>query len=318
MEKAKKITLWVTVLCFAVALVLGTIFDLQISKALADISWGQYYTTNFFAIAGEVVGEMVLYVIVICAFAILIDYFSVRNVNKKWFYYVIIAVFAVLSIGIGFYAINKFLEYLARFGTTWAGKFISSTVGKIVLGLVSCAETLVACLLFSKCKEETLKQLSAWAVVAILVAIASNALVQVYKRIAGRTRFRAMVYEDFENFEYYTPWYVINHNKFSSTATFASDFFKSFPSGHACACASAFSLVLLPTCLEKVNTKRWKAIFLTFAIAWTTLVCVSRIVAGAHYFTDVLIGSFTTIFLTFLAKWTLLNKTLPQKWVERI
>jgi membrane-associated phospholipid phosphatase len=318
MEKAKKIALWSTVLCFVVALILGTIFDLQISKALADLSWGQYYTTNFYAIAGEVVGEMVLYAIVICSFAILIDYFFVRNANKKWFYYASIAIFAILSIGIGFYAINKFLEYLSRFGVDNAGKFISSTIGKIVLGLISSAETLVACLLFSKCKEETLKQLAVWAIVAILVAIASNAMVQIYKRIADRTRFRAMVYEGVENFEYYTPWYVINHNKFSSTASFAGDFFKSFPSGHACASASVFSLVLLPNCLEKANTTKCKAIFITFAISWTALVCMSRIVAGAHYFTDVLIGSFTTIFLTFLAKWALLNKNIPQKWIGKI
>ena len=318
MEKAKKITLWVTVACFVAALVLGTIFDLQISKALADITWGQYYTTNFYAIAGEVVGEMVLYVIVISALAILIDYFFKRNVNKKWFYYVFIAIFAILSVGVGFYAINKFLKYLANFGVANVGEFISSTIGKVVLGLVSCAETLIACLLFSKCKEETLKQLAVWAVVVILVAIASNALVQIYKRIACRTRYRAMVYEDIENFEYYSPWYVINHNKFSSTASFAGDFFKSFPSGHACASASMFSLVLLPCCFEKTNTTKWKAILITLAVTWTALVCVSRIVAGAHYFTDVLVGSFTTIFLTFLAKWTLLNKNIPQKWVEKI
>lgn len=318
MEKTKKITLWVTVCCFAVALVLGSIFDLQISKALADITWGQYYTTNFFAIAGEVVGEMVLYVIVVCALSILICYFIKRNVQKKWQYFLIIALLGILSVGVGFYGSSKFLKYLSSFNVANVGQFASSTIGKIVLGLVSFGVTMVVCLLFSKCQEETLKQLSAWAIVAILVAIASNALVQIYKRIACRTRFRAMVYEDMRDFEYYTPWYMINHERFSSTAQFAGDFFKSFPSGHACASASMFSLVLLPCCFEQTDTTGWKAAFSTLAILWTALVCVSRIVAGAHYFTDVLIGSFVTIFFTFIAKWTLLQKSLPQKWVDKI
>ena len=318
MEKAKKITFSIVLGGFLLALVLGTIFDLQISKALADITWGQYYTTNFYAIAGEVVGEMVLYLLLVCSLSILINYFARRNTSKKWYYYLIIVILAILSIGVGFFGVSKFLNYLADFSVAGVEGFSKSSIGKVVLLLLSCATTLVACLLFAKCKDESLKQLAVWAIIMILIAIASNLVVQVYKRIACRTRYRAMVYEDIENFDYYTPWYVINTQKFSSTAPFASEFFKSFPSGHACAGASVFSLVLLPHCFEKTNTTKWKSIFLAIAITWTTLVCFSRIVAGAHYFTDVLIGSFVTIFFTYLAKWVLLDKHIPQKWVDKI
>ena len=42
--------------------ILGTIYDLQISKAIADLQPGEYHSTNFFAIIGETIGENILYV----------------------------------------------------------------------------------------------------------------------------------------------------------------------------------------------------------------------------------------------------------------
>ena len=44
MSKTKKITIFSLLGAFAIVLVLGSIFDLSISKALADLTAGEYYS----------------------------------------------------------------------------------------------------------------------------------------------------------------------------------------------------------------------------------------------------------------------------------
>jgi len=73
----------------------------------------------------------------------------------------------------------------------------------------------------------------------------------------------------------------------------------SFPSGHATTiCSLAFALsVLYP---------RWRLLWLSVAL----LVCLSRVVIGAHYPSDVLMGAYVGIFTAILLRrWPLLGKS---------
>ena len=83
--KTKNIIIWS---CFSaifiLVAILGTIYDLQISKALADISTGQYFTKNLFAIIGETIGENILYVLLVFSFGVLFFYLLKNPLNKKW------------------------------------------------------------------------------------------------------------------------------------------------------------------------------------------------------------------------------------------
>ena len=80
MEKTKKIILF-SVLLFVglLALVLGTIFDLQISQAIA-VGTGFSGGTDLFTMFFETVGEDILYLLVASAFAVIIWY--CRKVTK--------------------------------------------------------------------------------------------------------------------------------------------------------------------------------------------------------------------------------------------
>jgi len=70
----------------------------------------------------------------------------------------------------------------------------------------------------------------------------------------------------------------------------ASDICKSFPSGHTFSAGMTYVLFCVPDLIESCNTKGKKVFFYGFPILWTGVVALSRIVMGAHYFSDVLIG----------------------------
>lgn len=292
-------------------LILGTIFDLQISKAVADLQPGQYHSKNLFAIIGETIGENILYVLLVSALCILFFYLKHNPLNKKWLNTLIQIGLCVVSFVVCFYCLHKTLEYVATHTLFGLDKFIESTLGLIVIILASIIVTILTFLLFSKVSKENLKNLWKWALLVLILAAASNLIVQTAKHIFDRTRFRAMVFVGDTDFQYYDHWFKFNQNKFDSISVYAEDFFKSFPSGHTCAAASSFFLILLPLFLPQTNNKKWKSIFWSSASVYTFLVALSRIVAGAHYFMDVFVGGGVCIILTLIALFSV--KTIQSK-----
>lgn len=285
-------------------LIVGTIFDLQISKALADISNGQYYSSNIFAIIGEWFGEDILYLFIIGACAILFFYLLKFPLNKKYLTITSQVLVCVISYLVSLYSFYKMLRYIARYLSSLANdtltNYISSAIGIITILIIPVVICIAIFFIISKLKPETLKALWKWAIIVLAVAVISNGIVQVSKHIFDRTRFRAMVFAGDEEFRYFTNWFNINSNKTLPDGLFASDYYKSFPSGHTCAGASTFLIVLLPYYLQELNNKKSKIILWTIASIYTFLVALSRIVAGAHFFTDVYIATLITVITIFV------------------
>lgn len=93
----------------------------------------------------------------------------------------------------------------------------------------------------------------------------------------GRVRFRDLA-EGYSNF---TTWYIPN----GITGN------QSFPSGHA---AMAFMMLALFVFVsDKSYLKR--IIFKSLILIWAIVVCLSRVIIGAHFASDVLFGSFIMI-----------------------
>ena len=289
-------------------LILGTIFDLQISQLFVNIPRGSYYSNNIFAIIGETFGENILYVLLEISFVIMFYYFARCCTKSKWLNAFVCAFFAVCGVVVCFYCINKTLNYLSIYTNFGLDVYLANQMGKLSVFAFSVVVNVVTFLSFYKISNESIKQLVGFALCVMVVSLISNAIVQGSKYIFCRTRFRAMLYEGYDNFEYFTNWYQINTNKFASTSEFYEDYFKSFPSGHTCAAASSFLLILLPSFYSKTNTLGWKITFSTFAGIYTFLVALSRIVAGAHYLTDVLVGGLVTIICVFITKWFVVDK----------
>lgn len=125
-------------------------------------------------------------------------------------------------------------------------------------------------------KEDWRKYRMIAAVIVILAIINPILFVQITKVLCGRVRFYDLA-ADYSNF---TPWYLPpgpDMNNFS------------FPSGHA-----AMGWMFLPLIFE-VLKKDWKFISKLLVIilifGWGIYVSISRVIAGAHYASDVLFPS---------------------------
>ena len=144
-------------------------------------------------------------------------------------------------------------------------------------------------------KVETLKKLIKFVLAFVVMAVVSNVLVMIIKVPAGRMRYRAMnstVGQAMGGFDNFTRWYVMtgNNDVFDSKALFGySDGFKSFPSGHTCAAGMVYAFIMLIDVLDIKKTWQ-KACIWGGTVVATMLVAISRIVVGAHFFSDVLMG----------------------------
>ncbi len=106
--------------------------------------------------------------------------------------------------------------------------------------------------------------------------------VELLKNIFGRVRFRDMA----EPFTQFTQWYVIN----------GPTSHKSFPSGHT---ANAAAILCLTLTAQK---KRTRQLIWGLGILYTIAMAVSRILAGAHFASDVLAGGLIGVFCVLLSR----------------
>lgn len=116
-------------------------------------------------------------------------------------------------------------------------------------------------------------------------------IIQPLKIFWGRIRFRDLA----ENYSNFTAWYIPN----GITGN------QSFPSGHA-----AMGFILMALFIFIMDKSFFKRIFFkTIIICYAIAVCISRIIVGAHYTSDVLFGAMIMIISYLLIKQSI-NKTL--------
>lgn len=292
---------------FLALLILGSIFDLQISKALA-IPSDTYLVPNIFTAFFESFGENILYLLIGMACAIIIWY-SARLKNKGWRITVQV-IFGLIGFAIWLFCVHRTLGHIGKHISADASKYMSS--GVIVLIKLCTALTLniLTILCFKGCSEETLSKLFKWAIVILVAAALSNGIVQGLKLFWGRMRYCAMnVLNDFDG---YSPWYVIHGKRTISEQQallgLTSGTYNSFPSGHTCAATSSFLLICLPALFKKWNTPWGKLFCIGVPSIYTFLVALSRIMCGAHFLTDVLFSFLITFGVILLIKWLVIGE----------
>jgi membrane-associated phospholipid phosphatase len=164
--------------------------------------------------------------------------------------------------------------------------------------------TLPTVLFLRKLSSKTMSDLFVFAVVAFLACAFAQLSVHFIKPLVGRARYRAIWLLGDESL--YTPWYVFNGERISKNALLVAigagkDAFRSFPSGHTASAGAVYVLLALPYCLKKFDNNKSKIILTCISVIVTGMVAVSRIIVGAHYFSDVLIGgtfSFIWVYIT--------------------
>ncbi|MCA9517919.1 MAG: phosphatase PAP2 family protein [Myxococcales bacterium] len=117
--------------------------------------------------------------------------------------------------------------------------------------------------------------------VTLALAIGGSLVVLAFKLGFGRIRFREML----EDLDQFSPWWI-PHGLTGHA---------SFPSGH-----TFWSWVVLP--IVALVPPRRRVLALVAALAWPVTVALGRVVAGAHFLSDVLFASVVAVLVVLLAE----------------
>lgn len=297
MTKRSIITIIILAVCFVGLLLVATFFDLDINIALgnADSVYGQ-----FFALFGEATAWLLIPIAAVILFQ------AVTKDNKYRVYLWII--WGALAFVGWFLSVRYFFEEIVV-DMKW------KTLYEIFFAAIF---TVCSILGTAKVDKAIMKKLVVFAAVMLAALAISQAVTTVLKSMWGRHRFRNMPVDDYSGF---TPWYKPNMFRKGNGGAFVSDFagmpdedaFKSFPSGHTMAAALSFVIIMLPDIFEKL--KEHKLWFYVAPAIYTVAVAISRIVARAHFMSDVLIGGTIGIIGVFLARFLviLIRKKILEK-----
>ena len=309
---------------FTALLITATFFDLEISRFLTagSLPDGEYYSTNGFALFVEVLGFSVFYgsgaiasVICVAAAVKMEDgdrFFFIKELKGAAFKIVkaaLIIGFSAFAVYETYCVVHEAFKYPEKYlQDALQGSDIVFTLKsgyliavQVVFAMVISGLTLALMLRVSK---QTAIKLIKIAAILFATELLYLAVIDAVKTPIGRMRFRTM--NALGDFSYYTPWYVINGARNATTSGIiipsggtpsaeiligaASDTCKSFPSGHTYGAAMSFALVCLPDLFDKCKKNWIKAVCWTVPAAYTVTVAVCRIVVGAHFLSDVLVG----------------------------
>ena len=307
-DKKKKIFLICFSLFYVALIVVASFYDLEISKAMADVKAGKYYSDNMFARFFEVAGELPVYFV--SSFAVGVLASNIPRGLKK-------------GIGIALQFLAMFVLFgILLFCSFRVFKNISEMTESFSLKdpLIILSEFLLAGLLFvimifsvHSLEEKTRKSLLKFAFIAVLTALLSQISVQGIKLFWGRARYRTLAFAN--DFDMYSPWYIPQGKKYLmekySYLALGKDAYCSFPSGHSCSVATLVALFAIP--VDSTEGGKVKKIFIyTVCSVAIIIVMISRMVMGAHYLSDVLFGTGFTLlsyaFANFIFKKTVAKR----------
>lgn len=268
-DKNKKILRYTVVgVLFIAAMTVATLFDFKISSAFTKLSEEPLsITVSSFSVVMEIVGEWPALIFGSFCGAIII---RALNSTKKTKAYISSAFVVLVIFGLMFY------------GSVSTAKHISGKIGSAALPVciaVSAISVLIILFSVMKISEEKAADFLVPAIICAVVLAALFLGIQVIKSIFGRIRMRELV--KMGDLSLFTPWYK---PRFFSGS-------HSFPSGHT---ANAVILALIPIFYGDARDESLKKVrFLTYAIvaAWALTMALTRINAGAHYMSDVLVGA---------------------------
>lgn len=315
---------------FCALIVVATFYDYQISEILTKnaLPSGEYYATDFFGVLLESIGTSPIYLFAAFCCCVLF-WVCVKVWKKKPFNSILAVVFGIATVVAFWFAVKDSIGYIFDhvFKVLHNPEDIEAVDGvyhsaatygiEVFFALILAGLALLATKHF---KEETLKSLFKLCITAVIAVAVANLLIAIVKGPVGRMRFRAinstLGQEFIANGEVsgFTKWFVANgqpsdavREAFEKTYG-ASDAFKSFPSGHTCAAATTYALVMLPDVIEFKHKKGAKIACWATPIVITMLVAISRIVVGAHYMSDVTMGGTIAFLCVIIAREVLICK----------
>lgn len=281
-----------------IALILGSFFDLQLTKAVFD-------QRNTFGIIVSSFGMIPGYGTLSFMGGALF-YFTLKRADfQKWLKALLI-IFSIAMYGVSVYFLGKDVFSVNGFDNKelyW--------LGFVIMGVLMCP---MAYLGYRIARYNENPRM--WIVILVVSAVIFIALVPgvtLFKSIMHRPRFRYAINLGFVDFHNW--WEPCKNSKELidiSGGVLTKEEFKSFPSGHAG--ASMVGIILL-SYLPLFNKKwmKYQTLFFFLGFGWALVVMFARVIVGAHFLSDVSFGALLTLVCFFIGNEAVVRKLLPEE-----
>ena len=269
------------------ALIFGSIFDLQLSKAIVDMNDP---IANFYETYGLWFAHAEIEVIIVMIF---VGLYKREKLPLKILGYVVLVVANLVLI----YIFHKFFWLNPNSKEILFGFRYSNRILVIIL----CALSLIAVgvLTFFVLNKDA-KMANYVLFIGVMLSAAMGlrfGIGYILKDLGGRPRYRFLYgaggqYDGL--FYNYLNWW-----EFAFWKNPHIDYFRSWPSGHTMNSGLTLLLIALPSVLKK----RFKGdvyVFLGVGLFYTVTMMFYRIRVGAHYLSDVAMGLFIATAITYL------------------
>ena len=320
MRRKTLVGVFLFVAIFSTLCALASIYDLQVSQILTKghLTQGSYYANQdfFFGLVLEAFGSFPIWLAIATFGAILycnamnrtlFSYKKEVSVGKDNAFTIIAAFVGIVAVvGSIYFLTADTFKYFLKYAYNKPVAKTSAYFGVNILLSAIISPLFVKS--FASLDKDMIKSLKtiAW---IIVIALVTRIFIEGIKLPIGRMRFRAMnsLNNVADPFSYFTPWYVMNGGReltdiftvaeLGSIPTWEyADACRSFPSGHTFAAGMSYVIICLPDIIKKWDNVVGRFMCWLVPIVITGLVAISRIMVGAHYFSDVLFGG-TIVFL---------------------
>lgn len=269
---------------FGALLALATAFDLQVSHILADgnLVADRYYSVSLLCNIVEIVGAWPVWTAAVFAASVMVVYFDAKKGAVRIF---VVFFFCLSTLG-AMFLLRDGLKYAFRiYGREELLEGPGTYIVSLVFGLVAAVMVLK---LAGKRIKQNMDSLLPFAL-AIICSCCCYFIIEIVKSPVGRMRFRGM--HLLGDYSYFTHWYQVSAaRKLLEGSGLVKDCFKSFPSGHTFSAGISYVLIMLPNAFPRFRTKKGKILSYVIPVCYTGFVGFFRIAAGAHFFSDVLVG----------------------------
>ncbi len=264
MKASTKLAITTAVLGILLAILAVGDLDFSISKMFINKSstFGKFFNR---------VGEMPAYLGMVIGIAIL---YGGRSKNVLW-QNILGSVF-----GLSFLAFFSFLLVVVPFH--YAYEHVEGGAPKsvmIVIFILAGILYLGTLTVIHKLGPEKIRRYRKHGLVLVLLILIEILIVNLVKVLWARPRMRSV--ESIEQFKY---WFEIN-------GPTGDNELKSFPSGHTSNAFVAIAYSMFIPAVKQAFVK-W---FTAFALTWGSMVALSRIIRGDHFFSDVVVGGYITV-----------------------
>lgn len=282
--KNMRIPLLVVLSVAIVGVVLGSFFDLNISSAIASPS-------NYFALTISAIGPTIGF----GAVAVMGGGFVAYALKGKYHIALKILFFVLAAACFGvsiFYPAGEWFGINGFYGAA------PEWVGYLVVILPEAAFGVGGYFLFRNSKNENMWIV--FCVIIVLLLIGLLAVIPTIKDNMHRPRYRLISTTDAVKFHKWFEPFKDYKQYLEEPYKYAKDNFKSFPSGHTAeASILLVAATLFPLADERI--KKYQMLIFYGSCALVLLVALARILAAAHFLSDVSMGATIITVLLFIA-----------------